>query len=189
MDGKCIFCVGTRGNGPLQFYYPQGIAINKATGQVYVSSWDMYVVQVLNANLSFSHTFGSRGSRQGRFEHPVDMAFDNEGFVYVADCKRHHIQKFTPEGQFVCSFGTKGSHPGQLYHPAGITIDDNNLVYVCDENDFVCVFNANGDYVYRIQKKCEVTDYKVDGAPTLGVSCTGGNLYVCCYNSGQIKLS
>ena len=187
MDGKCISCVGSKGNGPLHFYYPQGIAINKTTGQVYVSNCDKYVIQVLNADLSFSHTFGSRGSGQGQFEHPVDMAIDSQGFGYVADRDNHRIQKFTPEGQFVSSFGTEGSHPGQLYHPAGITIDD-NLVYVSDENDFVSVSNANGDYVCRIQKKCEVKDYNVDGIPTLGVSCTGGNLYVCCYNSGQIKL-
>ena len=188
MDGECISCVGSHGKGPIQFYYPQGIAINKTSGQVYASNWDKYVVQVLNADLSFSHTFGSRGSGQGQFEHPVDMAIDSQVFVYIADRNNHCIQKFTIDGQFVCSFGTEGSHPGQLYHPAGITVDDKDLVYVSDENDFMSVFNANGDYVCRIQKKCEVKDHNVAGAPTLGVSCTGGNLYVCCYNSGQIKL-
>ena len=158
---------------------------------MYVSNWDKYVVQVLNADLSFSHTFGSRGSGQGQFERPVDMTIDSRGFVYVimiiCDHDNHRIQKFTPEGQFVSSFGTKGSESGQLYHPAGVTIDD-NLVYVSDENDFVSVFNANGDYVCRIQKKCEVKDHNVDGTPTLGISCTSGNLYVCCYKSRQIKL-
>ena len=116
------------------------------------------------------------------------MAIDNEGFVYVADRNNHCIQRFTPEGQFVSLFGTEGSQPGQLYHPSGITIDDNNLVYVSDENDFVSVFNANCDYVCRIQKKCEIKDHNVGGTPTLSISCTGGNLYICCYNSGQIKL-
>ena len=99
------------------------------------------------------------------------MAIDSRGFVYVADRDNHRMQKFTPEGQFVSSFGTKGSQPGQLYHPAGIAIDDHDLVYVSDENDFVSVFNANGDYVCRIQKKCEVKDHNVDRIPTLGV-CT-----------------
>ena len=36
MDGKCISCVGTRGNDPLQLSYPGGVAINKMTGQIYV---------------------------------------------------------------------------------------------------------------------------------------------------------
>ena len=35
MTGQCLSCVGSRGNGPLQFCGPSGIAINKTTGQVY----------------------------------------------------------------------------------------------------------------------------------------------------------
>ena len=137
MDGKCIYCVGTEGKGPLQFSYPGGVAINKMTGQIYVvGRCNNHCVQVLNSDPTFSHVFGSYGEGQGQFDSLTDVTVDNEGFVYVADCGNHCIQKFTPEGQFVCSFGTKGSQP------AGITVDDHGMLYVisCDSNN-VSIFS------------------------------------------------
>ena len=184
MDGKCISCVGTNGNCPQQFEYPQGIAVNRTTGQVVVAESDNNRVQVLNSNLIFSHMFGSRGSGQGHFDCPTDVAVDNEGFVYVADRVNHRIQKFTIEGQFVCSFGTKGYQPGQLYYPAGITVDDNDLVYVSDGSDYISVYMPNGEYKCHIQKHCNKND---DVIITHGVSCsTSGELCVCYYNDGKI---
>ena len=138
--GKCISCVGTEGNGPLYFEFPQGIAVNRTTGQVVVADCYKHRVQVLNSNLTFSHMFGSEGSEQGQFDNPIDVAVDTEGLLYVADRYNHCIQKFTPEGQFVCSFGTEGSQPGQLYFTSGVTVDDNVLVYVCDQNDYISVY-------------------------------------------------
>ena len=189
MDGECISCVGKKGEGPLKFKFPQGIAVNRTTGQVVVTDFSNHRVQVLNSNLTFSHMFGSKGSGQGEFKHPTDVAVDNEGFVHVADCCNHRIQKFTPEGQFVCSFGTKGSQPGQLHYPSGITVDDHDLVYVSDENDFVSVYKASGDYLCCVQKQCHLKDCDFPALPTLGVSCSNsGDLYICCHKDGQIKV-
>ena len=188
MEGECVSCVGSKGNGPLQFYYPQGIAVNKTTGQVYIAEESNQRVQVLNSDLTFSHTFGSYGSGQGQFSRPFDITFDNQGFVYVADYVNHRIQKFTPEGQFVCSFGTEGSKPGQLYYPAGVTVDDHELVYVNCKNDYVSVFTTDGQYRCRIKKYHE----KVDGIffqSVLGITIDrNGYLYICCGPDGQIKV-
>ena len=70
--------------------------------------------------------FGGKGSKQGEFDYPCDVAVDNKGFVYVADQSNHRIQKFTIDGQFARSFGTKGSQPGQLNY--------SDLVYVSDQS-------------------------------------------------------
>ena len=189
MDGKCISCVGKKGEGPLKFKFPKGIAVNRTTGQVIVTEYYNDCVQVLNSNLTFSHMFGCEGSGQGEFNCPSDVAMDNEGFVHVADCFNHCIQKFTPEGQFVCSFGTKGSQPGQLHYPSGITVDDHDLVYVSDENDFVSIYKASGDYLCCVQKQCHLKDCDFPALPTLGVSCSNsGDLYICCHKNGQIKV-
>ena len=189
MDGECIACVGTKGNGPLHFCYPKGIAVNRTTGQVVVADYGNHRVQVLNSNLTFSHMFGRLGPGQGQFCRPIDVAVDNEGFVYVADCENYRIQKFTIEGQFVCSFGTDGSQPGQLYYPAGIIVDDHELVYVICENDYVSVFTIDGQHRWRI-KKCLVTkDHGSCYPPVLGVTIDrNGYLYICCYLDGQIKV-
>ena len=143
----------------VQFEYPQGIAVNRTTGQVVVTEYNSNHVQVLNSNLTFSHMFGSRDSKQGQFKSPNDVAVDNEGFVYVADFYNHHIQKFTIEGQFVCSFGTEGSQPGQLYYPSGVTVDDNDLVFVSDGSDYISVNMPNGEHKCCIQKHCNKKDY------------------------------
>ena len=189
MDGKCISCVGTEGNGPLQFESPHGIAVNSTTGQVVVAEDSNHRVQVLNSNLTFSHMFGRRGSRQGKFNFPTDVAVDNKGFVFVADCDNHRIQKFTPEGQFVCSFGTKGSKPGQLYHPVGVTVDDHELVYVNCDNDYVSVFTTDGQYCWQIKKCLVIKHHALLSPPLLGLTMDrNGYLYICCDLDGQIKV-
>ena len=62
MDGYLIASVGEEGSGPLQFNNPSGIAISPITGQVYIADWSNDRIQVLNPDLTFSHSFGSKGS-------------------------------------------------------------------------------------------------------------------------------
>ena len=147
MTGQSIARVGSMGNRPLQFDAPSSIAINKKTGQVYVTELFNSRVQVLNADLTFSHMFGSRGSGQGQFQCPFGVAIDSQGLVYVADTDNNRIQQFTPEGKHLSSFGTKGSTPGQLTHPRDVTVDDNDLLYVC-EGYRVSVFTTSGKFLH-----------------------------------------
>ena len=154
MDGECVSCVGSKGNGSLQFSDPAGIAINKTTGQVYVADCKNHRVHVLNADLTFSHMFGSRGSDQGQFTCPCGVAIDSQGLVYVADYHNNRIQQFTPEGKHLSSFGTKGSAPGQLTSPRDITVDDYDLLYICEggHNCRVSVFTTTGELVHCFGK-------------------------------------
>ena len=150
MAGQCISRVGSHGDGPLQFSRPIGIAINKTTGQVYVVECGNYRVQVLNADLTFSHMFGSRGSGQGQFRYPRGIAIDSQELVYVADGGNCRIQQFTPEGKHLSSFGTKGFAPGHLTFPRDIAVDDNDLLYICEGNPNcrVSVFTTTGELVH-----------------------------------------
>ena len=189
-EGQCLSCVGTQGDGPVEFQSPRGIAVHKSRGRIYIADKNNHRVQVLNSDLTFSHTFGSKGSGQGQFKYPFDVAVDNQGFVYVADFYNHRIQKFTPEGHFLCSFGTKGSQPGQLYRPAGVTIDECDLVYVSDESDFITVYATNGEYFFHIKKHLNNVDKRSDYAiPVFGLKVDkNGKLYVCCSLDGHLKL-
>ena len=138
--------------GPLQFSTPDGIAISPVTGQVYIADYDNHRIQVLNPDLTFSHSFGSEGSANGQFQSPNDIAIDSQGLVYVADYDNHCIQKFSPDGKFVGQFGTEGSGPGQLNSPSGITIDTvaTGLVYVSEYgNNRISVFTSDGVFVSR----------------------------------------
>ena len=176
MDGECISCFGNHSffDGPLKFNGPCGITINKTSGQVYVADSRNNRVQVLNADLTFSHMFGRNGSHcKGLLNYPHGIAIDSEGFVYVADTGNHCIQQFTPEGKHLSSFGTKGSAPGQLTNPRDIAVDNNDLLYICEEghNHRVSVFTTFGEFVHCF-------GYKLSN-PYRSVFDKSGYLYVC----------
>ena len=123
MDGKLIASVGQQGNKPLEFNVPIGITISLKTGHIYVADRDNYRIQVLNPDLTFSYSFGSKGSAEGQFSYPWFIAIDNQGLVYVSDSGNHRIQVFTSEGKYISQFGTCGSGPGQLQYPIGLLIN------------------------------------------------------------------
>ena len=150
-DGKCIASVGRTGSELLQFSYPAGIVISPITGQVYIADAANNCVKVLNPDLTFSHSFGSKGSANGQFQSPIDIALDSQGLVYVTDSGNHRIQKFSPDGKFVGQFGNRMfSYFGKVNMPAGITIDTaaTGLVYVSERaNHRISVFTSDGVFV------------------------------------------
>ena len=175
MDGDCIASVGEKGIGQLQFNTPAGIDISPITGQVYIAERDNHRIQVLNPDLTFSHSFGSVGSANGQFKNPFDIAIDSQGLVYVADANNHRIQKFSPDGKFVAQFGSHGSGPGHLNRPYGITIDTaaTGLVYVSEMNHRVSVFTSDGGFVSNFGKKGSKFNNPV------GLTFDRKHLYVC----------
>ena len=150
MCGHYITSVGREGNGPLEFNQPAGITICPKTGQVYVADRGNHRVQVLNPDLTFSHSFGSKGSGEGEFRSPSAVAIDNEGLVYVTDRDNNRIQQFNPHTRAVTNFGSQRSGCKQLKKPVGIAIDTagTGLVYVSEEDgNCVSVFNSDGVFV------------------------------------------
>ena len=189
MDGDRVASVGEEGSGRQQFKYPDGIAISPITGQVYIADWFNHRIQVLNPDLTFSHLFDKRGSANGQFSNPRDIAIDSQGLVYVADAGNHHIQKFTLNGKFIAQFGSKGSGPGQLNSPRGITIDTagTSLVYVSEGgNNRVSVFTSDGVFVSSFGRKGSNID-QLDAPVGLRFD-KKGFLYVCDYSNNRLVI-
>jgi len=146
--GKFLTAVGQKGNNHLEFSYPTGVAVNHRTGKVYISDQINCRIQVLNADLTFSGSFGSRGSGDGQFKSPLDITFDSTGNVYVADGRRDCIQVFTAEGKFLRKFGKSGSGDGELNFPSSVSIDSNDIVYVNEHhNHRVSMFTGEGQFL------------------------------------------
>ena len=184
MDGKCIKSVGKQGSGTLEFYYPHGITISPLTGHIYIADSGNSCIQVLNPDLTFSHTFGTLGSAKGQLNHAKDVAIDNQGLVYVTDHSNDRIQVFTPEGQFLSQFGTKGSSPGQLSQPVGISIN-NKLLYITEEgNDRISIFTTDGQFV-RSFGQCGSSVGQFN-APNGIAFDNKGYLYVCERTNGTL---
>ena len=145
-DGQFLTAVGSLGYGPLQFFYPRGITVN--SNKVYVADEGNSRVQVLNSDLTFSRTFREKGSDEGQFEGPRDVACDRSGNVYVVDNSNHRMHVFTAEGKFLRMFGKHGKGRGELDSPYGVAVDANDLVYVSDQgNNRVSVFTCRGQFV------------------------------------------
>ena len=127
---------------------PIDIALN--ANKVYVLGTGSHNVQVLNSDLTFSNTFGSKGSGKGQFNNPNGIACDSTGRVYVADTNNHRIQVFTAEGKFLRMFGRRGQGKGELDTPRRIAIDTGGLVYVSEHsrNNRVTVFTPEGQFVH-----------------------------------------
>uniref|UniRef100_A0A1X7TUI8 SMP-30/Gluconolactonase/LRE-like region domain-containing protein n=1 Tax=Amphimedon queenslandica TaxID=400682 RepID=A0A1X7TUI8_AMPQE len=187
MDGYHKASVGEEGSEPLQFNNPSGITISPITGQVYIADVNNHCIQVLNPDLTFSHSFGSKGSANGQFQYPRDIAIDSQGLVYVADSYNHRIQKFSPDGKFVGQFDNKGFGPGQLNIPVGITIDTaaTGLVYVSEwGNNCISVFTSDGAFFRSFASKGSDID-QFNGPIELAFD-KYGFLCVCDFNNRRV---
>ena len=187
LNGDYVASVGEYGSGPLQFNTPNGIAVSPTSGKIYVADQCNNRIQVLNPDLTFSHLFGSKGTANGQFQSPRDIAIDSQGLVYVADYDNHRIQKFKPDGKFLIKFGREGSASlGKLKNPSGITIDTGvtGLLYVSEKgNCRVSVFTSDGVFVNSFGGEGSTNQFK---APR-GLTCDkNGFLYVCDYGKKQV---
>ena len=154
-EGHCVKSVGSSetGNGPLQFNTPIGITVHPTTGQIFIADTGNHRIQVLNNDLTYSHSFGKRGSSPKRFNYPFDVTFDNEGYLYVADNRNHCIKKFTSTGQHISTFSSEGSNPGQINIPTSIIIN-NNLLYVSELiTNRISIFDTNGCFIHCFGKR------------------------------------
>ena len=91
---------GSDGNGDGQFIFPLGVAVD-ASGNAYVSDAGNYFqgvdetrIQKFDSNGGFISKWGSRGTGDGQFRYPSDIAVGPSGDIYVADADNHRIQKF-----------------------------------------------------------------------------------------------
>ena len=75
--GQFLTAVGAIGNGPRQFDRLTDIVFNATNKKVYVTDSNNHRVQVLNSDLTFSSSFGKRGSDNGQFTFPCGIACDS----------------------------------------------------------------------------------------------------------------
>ena len=133
---------GVAGSGPGQFYNPRGIAVDHATGWVYVVDEYNNRIKKFDAAGSLLTQWGSNGNGAGQFNVPFGIALDADGNVYVADSANNRIQKFDSDGGYLTQWGSAGTGAGEFSSPYDVAVHPNGDIYVCDTgNDRVQVFS------------------------------------------------
>ena len=87
-------------------------------------------IQVLNQDLTFSHSITTYRSTQAKSTAIHNMAVDSQGVAYVTDSLAHCVRKFFISGQFIEEFGSLGKEERRLVAPVGIAIDHNDYAHV-----------------------------------------------------------
>jgi tripartite motif-containing protein 71 len=92
-----------------------------------------------------------------RFNNPLSLAIDKEGYLYVLDAGNNRIQKFDQTGKFVMMLGVSGAGDGEFNFQrgagdfiGGLALDTQGNLYVADnQNQRVQKFDSNGNFLLK----------------------------------------
>ena len=137
------------GSDNSRLVYPYGVAM--IDNVIAVSDWGSHQVNKYSLQGEFLSVFGCHGNKNGQFNNPRGLIFNNNKLLYVVDEGNHRIQVFQQDDNFAFTFGSKGNNPGQFQFPLRIAIDHNNNVLVTDYNaNCIHLFTDNGQFIQTI---------------------------------------
>lgn len=140
-DGSFKHTLGKSGD----FMNPTGLAFDKQRGRILVADSKAHDIKVYTTQGKPVTTFGQRGSDEGQFNFPTNVAVDGDGYVYIVDTGNHRVQVFDQDYKYYDDFGTLGVYPGQFRRPKGIALDSEKNIYIVD-SDFNNFQIFNQDY-------------------------------------------
>jgi len=125
------------------FVRPTGITAS--ADEIYVVDTMQHKVMMLGLDGSMRESFGTRGSGEGEFNFPTNIARAADGRLFVTDTLNFRVQVFDRRGRALSSFGELGDDPGYFDKPKGVAVDSAGHVYVVEGmNDVVQIFDADG---------------------------------------------
>ena len=145
---KLLKLIG-QGSGNSRLVYPYGIAMTDDV--IAVSDWGSHQVKKYSLQGEFLSVIGCRGNKNGQFNYPMGLAFNNNKLLYVVDWYNHRVQVFQEDDTFAFAFGSEGNSPGQFQRPVRIAIDPNNNILVTDyDANCIHLFTNNGQFIQTI---------------------------------------
>ena len=158
---KLLKLIG-QGSGNSRLVTPYGIAVTDNV--IAVSDCGSHQVKKYSLQGEFLSVIGSRGHKNGQFNQPRGLAFNNNKLLYVVDWSNHRVQVFQEDDTFAFAFGSKGNNPGQFQCPVRIAIDPNNNVLVTDLHaNCIHLFTDNGQFIQTINSN---TPHAITISPT-----------------------
>ncbi len=145
--------------GPGDLDRPVGVAVSNDGKHVYVvdaggiDSQRHRLVIYDQKGLRLS-VIGRRGTGEGEFNLPTQVAVGPDKTVYVLDGGNFRVQAFTPQGQFLRAWGENGRNFGNLARPRGLAVDADGNVYVSDAAfRNIQIFTSEGQLLLAIGGK------------------------------------
>jgi sugar lactone lactonase YvrE len=131
------------------FFNPADLAVDKSTGDVYVSDASNHVIRKITSAGIVSTVAGQpqvNGIKNGPptvalFNRPAGICLDSNGNIYVADSYNHQIRKIEPlfrnvgtiAGSGVLGFKDDSIATRAMFnYPSGVAVSINNKIYVAD---------------------------------------------------------
>ena len=130
-----------QGSGNSRLVSPNGVAVTDNNIIIAVSDSGSYQVKKYSLQGELS-VIGCYGNKNGQFNYPRGLAFNNNKLLYVVDGQNYRVQVFQQDDTFAFSFGNEGSYTGQFQSLARIAIDPNN------DNVLVTDYGANCVHVF-----------------------------------------
>ena len=138
-----------QGSGNSRLVTPNGVAVTDNV--IAVSDWGSHQVKKYSLQGDIISVIGCCGDKNGQFDRPRGLAFNNNKLLYVVDGFNDRIQVFQQDDKFAFSFGNRGNNSGQFQFPVRIAIDPNNNVLVTDHNaNCIHLFTHNGQFIQTI---------------------------------------
>lgn len=146
---------GSSGSAPGQFNRPHGVAVDSATGNVYVMDTGNARVQIFDAVGSFVSAF-THPLFDGAAGHPAGMAFDPGARVlWVTQAALDIALKFDEFGNFLLQLGQVNvelTDPGFFRWPRSVAVDEMGRVYVVStDSEHIQQFTEDGAFLGIIQ--------------------------------------
>ena len=146
--GASWMTCGKRGWDPGAFNWPRGVAIDNATGDLWVADTKQSYLQVIHADCTGAVILGKAGAALGQFNWPYQVAIrQTDRIAFVADTLNGRVVAYDVATRSpIVAYGTKGSGTGQFTRPSGIAVDPaNGHVLVADEtNNRIVELSFNG---------------------------------------------
>ena len=186
LEGEFIASVGSEGSGQLQFHTPFAISYNGTNNRVYVCDTVNNRITILNHDLTYHDSFGSKGRETGQFNMPEGISVNRKGNVLVADHLNNRIQVFTADGCHISSI--THTTPGEkLQGPISVAVGPNDWVYVVENYTVrISIFNETGKYMKSFGKKGD-KDGEFNDPYAIAVR-DDGHVYVSDTNNDRIQV-
>jgi DNA-binding beta-propeller fold protein YncE len=181
--GKFLRRIG----GPKDFSRPSGVAVAEDGSRVYVVDTggvqrkEEHRVRVYDPRTGkHLFDFGTRGSGDGEFNLPRDIAITPEGRLYVVDSGNFRVQVFDRDGKFIRAFGSLGRQFGNFARPREVAVDRQGVVYVSDAAfGNMQVFTPEGELLMFMGTRSERDEpARYTLLSGVGVD-SDGRIYVC----------